>query len=196
MKKSRKQPQKHVATTPTHIWLKKGLVVYGVVVFVLFVCISLSAYALVNTVKHQENQARLNRINAIYTSLSLGDSYRVNKVHIFGDKRVYEWDKGRTYSSSIEYGHNATMNETFADIEKKAKAVGFEPAGRAYEGSTVEQHHYKNSNGEYIRVTVSNRVVQDSMIYGTEYQKDDDVTNRDTAPVYVTIKVNLDDNNE
>ena len=196
MKKTRKTRKKHITRTDTHIMLRRGLFIYALIVFVTFIFLSLSTYALVNAVKSQQNHARVDRIHEIYNSLNLDKSYRLASENIFGDKRVYDWDKSRTFASSQEYGRDATVDETFADLEKRATDAGFESVGTEYENSTAEQHHYKSEAGEYIRISVMNRAWHDSLLYGTQLPDSDELNRRDLAPVYVTIKVNLDDNNE
>lgn len=195
-KKTRKQTRKHITHTDTHIWLKKGLFIYAVIVFLAFVLISLSTYALVNTIQHQRNQARLDRINEIYSSLDLDGSYRMARSDVFGDKRVYTWDEDRSYSSSIEYGRNASVDATRSDLRSRILAAGFEEVGVEYEGSANEQQHYKSNDDEYIRVQVANSEWYNSLLYGTELPSPEELQRGDASPVYVTIKVNLDNNNE
>jgi hypothetical protein len=141
------------------------------------------------------NQTRLDRISAIYTSFELGDSYRIAASDVFGDKRVYEWEKGRTYASRVEYGHNDTVSNTFADLKRKIESAGFEYFDTEYEGSVTQQYHFKNADGEYVRVSVESSDVRDMTVYGTS-SSITDIADTNAAPSYVTIKVNLDDNNE
>jgi hypothetical protein len=55
-----------------------------------------------------EFTARSDRILAIYKSLQLPSDYDLRSDHVFGDKRVYDWDPSRTYSSSRVYLRYAT----------------------------------------------------------------------------------------
>ena len=196
-KKLTKKVSRSISATPTHFMIKRGLIGYAIIVFVLFATLSMSIYTVNRVVTGYENSNRYNRIEAIYNSLTLGDTYRVAKSDVFGDKRVYEWDSSRTYSSSVEYGHNDTVKNTFADLTKKIEAAGFTKFETAYEGSTAEQYHFKNADGEYIRVSVVSSTEHSMVLYGTpsleEWLK---VEDKYAAPSYVTIKVNLDDNNE
>ena len=83
------------------------------------------AYLTAGIVARQNNQDRLDRISSIYTSLNIDDTYTPTKTNVFGDKRVYDWDAGRTYSSEIDYVHADTVNNTVADLDTKIKAAGF-----------------------------------------------------------------------
>lgn len=188
---------KHVSVSPTHFMIKRSLFSYAVLVFLFFALTCMSIYLIDRIVVARENQARYDQITKIYSDLQLGDSYRVARTDVFGDKRVYSWDKGRTYSSSVEYGHNDTVSGTFADLKKKIEAAGFKYFDTAYKGSNAQQYHFKSSDGEYIRVSVVPSDYQNALIYGTPDLDSWLATkNKDQAPSYVTIKVNLDDNNE
>lgn len=175
--------------------IKRSLVSYAVIVFLFFVMAAMSWYLVDRMVVARTNQTRLDRISSIYTSFNLGDSYRIAASDVFGDKRVYEWDKGRTYSSRVEYGHNDTVGNTFTDLKKKIEAAGFAYFETEYAGSIAQQYHFKNDKGEYVRVGVVTRDVRDMVTYGTPTTVSD-VADTNAAPSYVTIKVNLDDNNE
>ena len=196
MAKKKPATKKHILTNSTHIMLKKSLGLYAALVFVLFVLLSISGFTVVQYGTSRINNQRLHRIEAIYGSLDLGTSYRGVHSNVFGDKRIYSWDKGRSASSSIEYTHNDTPANTRADLGKKIIAAGFVRVGGAYEGSPEPQDHYKNSSGEYIRVATASKYVQDAMTYGPLSKDDPLVNHKDESPTYVTIKVNLDDNNE
>jgi hypothetical protein len=152
-------------------------------------------------VANQQTQARLDRINAIYTSLSMGEAYKVQRVNVFGDKRVYNWDAGRTYSSEIDYTRGASVSSTVTELDTKIKAAGFTFVGEPYPGSTNVQYHYKSSKGEYIRLTVSSKPRDDALKNAYLMDKNaapESATTMDTnaGPSNVIIKVNLDDNNE
>jgi len=175
--------------------IKRSIVSYAVVVFLFFVMAAMSWYLVNRMVASQINQTRLDRISSIYTSISLGDSYRIDQSNVFGDKRVYDWDHSRSFSSSVEYGHNDTVTNTFADLKKKIEAAGFTYVQTEYSGSIAQIVEYKDGNGEYIRVGVETSAVRDMSTYGTPGTVAD-IADTNAAPSYVTIKVNLDDNNE
>lgn len=196
---SRSKKAKHVSVSATHVLIKRGIVSYAVLVFIFFATISMSIYLIDRIVAVRAQQIRYDRISSIYDSLKLDNSYRVVTSNVFGDKRVYEWDKGRSFSSSVEYGHNDTVGNTFADLTKKIEARGFKKFDTPYAGSIAQQYHFKNNANEYIRVSVVSKVSHDMEIYGTP-SLDDWLAipneQKYAAPSYVTIKVNLDDNNE
>jgi len=148
----------------------------------------------------QANQERFDRISSIYGSLDLGDEYSVQTSNIFGDKRVYSWDKGRTYSSVVTYVHGDSVSNTVAALDTKIKAAGFKFIDEPYPGSAQTQYHYKSAKGEYLRLSVSskpyddayfNASVIDATVPESVYAMD-----KNAGPANVTIKVNLDDNNE
>ena len=145
-------------------------------------------------------QARLDRINGIYASLNVGDSYRLTHSNVFGDKRVYEWDAGRTYSSEIEYVHGDTVSNTVADLDQKIKAAGFVKFDEPYPGSTSIQYHYKSAKGEYVRLTVGSKPYNDAWANATAMKQEVPQSvydmDKNAGPSQVILKVNLDDNNE
>ena len=115
---------------------------------------------------------------------------------MFGDKRVYEWDSGRTYASSVEYAHKAAPADVRASLRKKVEAAGFKFVQTEYEGSIRPIDEFKNEDGNYIRVAVTSKYVNDKYTFG-DYDLDDPLVNHSNeAPSYVEVKVNLDDNNE
>lgn len=141
---------------------------------------------------------RYDRITAIYDSFKLGDDYRAESIAVFGDKRVYEWDDGRTYSSKKEYLKGDTVSNTVADVDGKIKAAGFTFFDEPYPGDKSTQYHYKSKDGEYVRLTVASKpyldAIQNAVLMG---KKSPHATaDANAGPAVVTIKVNLDDNNE
>jgi len=145
-------------------------------------------------------KARLDRINGIYTSLHIDDTYTLQKMNVFGDKRVYDWDKSRSYSSEVDYLHGDTVSNTVAQLDAKIKAAGFMFVDEPYPGSVQVQYHYKSADGEYIRLTVSSKPYDDAWQYAISMGKEpsDSIFSMDknAGPASVVIKVNLDDNNE
>lgn len=176
--------------------IKRSLISYAVIVFVLFALISMSAYLVDRMIVARDNQIRYDQISQIYESLGLDDSYRIDQTDVFGDKRVYDWDKDRSYSSSVTYGHNATVSATFDDLKKRVEAAGFTYFETAYDGSVAKQLHFKNDKGQYVRVSVVTKLAHDMQLYGVPSVTDWNKADHNAAPSYVTIKVNLDDNNE
>lgn len=149
------------------------------------------------------NQARLDRIEEIYSTLQLNpDEYQVTNVNVFGEKRVYEWDAQRSYSSEINYVKGDTVTNTFNALDAKIREAGYEFIDEPYAGSVFKQFHYKSDKGEYIRLTVSSKIHDDAirnsaiMNESMDSLADTDPAILDKGPANVTIKVNLDDNNE
>lgn len=195
-KKTAAPKRKHISHNKTHIMLKKGLVVYSAIVFVLFILISLSAFTVAETYRIYQESQREERIVSIYNAINLDNEYRVVSSNIFGEKRPYEWDNSRSYASSIEGGHYDTPANTTKKLTEKIEAAGFGFIGTEYEGSLYPQYHFKNNSGEYVRLTVSSAAAQNRDIYGTSYEKVITEAEQKAAPSYFVIKVNLDDNNE
>lgn len=195
-KKKSTKTTKHISHNKTHILLRKGLVVYAMIVFIAFVMISLSALALVSAKHTYTVYERENRIAAIYNGLNLDDSYQVDYANVFGEKRAYPWDSSRTMASSVSYGRNAGRDATFADINTRIVNAGFEQIEGPNYGEVARQDHYTNEFGEFIRVSIETRAQRDASVYGTEAPSPDSIAADKNGPVYVTIRVNLDDNNE
>jgi hypothetical protein len=150
------------------------------------------------------NQIRKDRILGIYSSLNLSNissDYDVpTRTNVFGDRRVYEWDSSRTYSSEEDFIRKADVNTTANELDKAIKAAGYTYFEERYPGSTEKTPTYKSANGEYIRVTVTsktrddaffNNVTSDGKVPASVFDIDPNA-----APSNVTIKVNLDDDNE
>lgn len=155
----------------------------------------------IQTVIQANNNARLTRIEAIYKSLDLDDTYQVTRTNVFGDKRPYEQDKSRSYSSEIEYVHADTVKNTVAALDTKIKAAGFSFFEEPYPGSTFVEYHYKSAKGEYVRLNVESKPYVDAIRNSFLMNKDKTpesvfAMDKDAGPANVTIKVNLDDNNE
>lgn len=187
---------KHITHNKTHILLKKGLVIYAILVFIAFVLLSLSAYTIHNIYIAKQRAIRYDRIAAIYDGFNLTDAYRGIDSNIFGEKRVYSWDNSRTYSSFQTYGHNDTVSNTYADLTRRIEAAGFKQFETAYAGSVGKQIHFRNDKGEYVRISVESAANHNSYLYVKPNPESLQTIDQESAPSYVTIKVNLDDNNE
>lgn len=155
----------------------------------------------VNAWNNAQVKGRLSRIEHIYSSLNLDqDNYAISSYQVFGDKRPYDYDKSRTESSAITYIHGDTVSNTAAELDAKIKASGFAFIDEPYAGSVQKQYHYKSSKGEYIRLTVSSKPYDDAWQNSSAMNQSmpdlPDGFDTNQGPVNVTIKVNLDDNNE
>jgi hypothetical protein len=150
------------------------------------------------------NQIRKDRIVGIYNSLnlaSISQDYTVpTRTNVFGDRRVYDYDHSRTFSSEEDFIRKADVTTTTNELDKAIKAAGYTFFEDRYPGSTEKTPTYKSARGEYIRVTVTsktrddaffNNVTSDGKVPASVFDIDPNV-----GPSNVTIKVNLDDNNE
>ena len=74
---------------------------------------------------------------------------------------------------------------------------GFSYVQTEYESSVSPVYEYKNSAGNWLRISVEPKDQADDNLYGTNNFKFESTEQTKTmSPAYVTIKVNLDDNNE
>lgn len=172
----------------------------GIVLLILALVV---AVLLVFTLLTRINEStRLYRINQIYDSLGIDTAgkYIIQRENVFGDKRVYDYDKGRTFSSEKNYIRAAAVDVTAKELDTAIKNAGFEFFDEPYAGSMQIQYHYKSSKGEYIRMSVSSKLRDDA--FQNEFlmtgKASDELFKIDpnAGPSNVTIKVNLDDNNE
>ena len=146
------------------------------------------------------NDVRLNRINEIYSSITLPQITYLPINNIFGDKRPYDYDKSRSYSSQKKFVVAKTVAETFGDIDKAIKAAGYTQFEEAYPGSTSKEFHYKTNRGECVRLNVSSMLRNDAAIndqlMNGKFTEAFFKIDPNAGPSTVTLKVNLDDNNE
>ena len=196
VKKTSLRSKKHFQKTDTHWLVRRSLFSYAVIVFLVFAMLCLSILFINRLIVNRENVDRYSKIMDIYASLNLDTSYRSVSSDVFGDKRVYQWDKSRTYASSVIYAHNDTPANTTADLTRKIEAAGFIYVQTEYAGSTTPIEEFRNKDGNWIRLGVTSKYVQDAITFGTATSNDPLVSHKDEAPSYVTLKVNLDDNNE
>ena len=143
---------------------------------------------------------RLNRINEIYSSIKLPDNTYFNQDKVFGDKRLYDYDESRSMASQKDFVVAKTVKETVALLDKSIKDAGYTFFEEAYPGSVSVQYHYKTDRGEYIRFTVSSKTRDDafsnSFLMNGKYSDADFKIDPNVGPSNVTLRVNLDDNNE
>ena len=146
------------------------------------------------------NDMRLSRINAIYKSIPLPENTYFNTENVFGDKRLYDYDKGRSTSSVKTFVVAKPVDETTTAIDKAIKDAGYTFFEEAYPGSTSKQYHYKTNKGEYIRLTVSSKLRDDAasneILMNGKLSDEFFKIDPNAGPSKVTLKVNLDDNNE
>jgi hypothetical protein len=146
------------------------------------------------------NAIRKDRIISIYNSFNLNDKYNVTNESIFGEKNLYSWDKSRSYSSSREYIRGANVDVTVAELKKAITNAGFTYFDEPYPNSIYTQLHFKSVKNEYVRLTVLGKVRNDAVwnkiSMGAKPTAADLAIDPNIGPSNVTIKVNLDDNNE
>jgi len=146
------------------------------------------------------NDMRLTRINEIYASIELPENRYFEEEYIFGDKRPYEYDTGRTSSSYKMFVIAKTVNETATILDKSIQDAGYVKFEEAYPGSTSKGYYYKSNRGEYIRLNVESKLRFDAATnerlmtgkFSDTFFKIDP----NSGPSRVSLKVNLDDNNE
>lgn len=173
--------------------------IYGIVVATLI----LAAFSITILASNAEKNERISRIKDVYKSIAVEESCSERagiNVNIFGDKRVYPEDKGRTFSSSITCSRGDTVTNTAEYFDRQITQAGFTKIDEPYPGSVFKEYHYKNDDGVYVRLTVSSKPYDDTIQNETllNGSKMTIPENFDTnaGPSNVTVKVNLDDNNE
>lgn len=185
-KKSKNQPSK-----------TKKITVISIGVLLIAAVVAASVWYITPKIS---NQVREDRIRAIYSSLNLGDEYILQDESIFGEKKIYEWDSSRSYSSWRTYIRAANVDQTVADLSRAITDAGFTYFEEPYPGSTYTQLHYKSDKNEYIRLTVSSKLrddaFQNSILMSKEISEELFEIDPNAGPSNITIKVNLDDNNE
>ncbi len=132
---------------------KKNLALTILVIVVALSAVIIGSLFIGRLLVANQNAERKDRIETIYANLNLGDDYFVSSSNIFGDKRLYSWDRGRSFSSSVTYIHAASVPETLAEVDTAIKASGFAFIDEPYPGDPAStQYHYKSKKGEYIRL--------------------------------------------
>lgn len=178
------------------ITTNKNIVFFVSIIIAVAIAATLVFVFIVPTVN---NGIRQDRIITIFNSLKLdNDKYIVQSESIFGDKQVYEWDSSRSYSSSKQYIHYANADTTIAEIKKAVTNTNFVFYEEPYPDSATFMYIYKSPKNEYLRISVSSKAREDDFFnrYNMGLSTDAILTSPNDGPSRVTIKVNLDDNNE
>jgi len=170
---------------------KKKMVLLTVIAAVIIVTITVTSIF----VSAANNNIRKDRILAIYNSLKLDTTkYIPMTQNVFGDKREYEWDSSRSQSSSETFVRSANVDTTLTELKKTISGAGF----AYFEEPYPNELHFESQKGEYIRLRVSSKLRDDAFF--NRYHMGLSTTgidiNPNAGPSSVTIKVNLDDNNE
>lgn len=168
---------------------KKSRITSVALTLVVVVSLAVYTYPIVN------NAVRKQRIVSIYNSLHLDDNYLLTQEYIFGEKKPYDWDKSRSFSSMKQFVRDAPVSQTAEDLKKSIEAAGFTYFDEPYAGSMFKEYHFKSKKNEYIRINVSSKPRNEAFRNRASLE-DALKLNPDAAPSSVTIKVNLDDNNE
>lgn len=195
---STKQSAKKVKARPlTWRFYVVTIGIYVVAVTAIIVIGFLTAHIIA---KNSSTQ-RLGRINEIYSSLNLSNEYAVQSSDVFGEKRVYTWDKDRTKASTVTYIRGNTVSNTVAEIDAKIKAAGFTYVETEQPAAKRAQYQYKSPEGEYIHLRVTSKPYRDALENASAMSlnpQSEAIQNmdRNAGPSRVTVKVNLDDNNE
>ena len=167
-------------------------VVVAVIVFTL-VAIFLYAVPTIN------NGLRKDRIISIFNSLNLDSkNYSLTSESIFGDKRIYTWDSSRSYSSEKTYIRGLNVDATVAELKQAIAKTDFKFYQEPYPGSAQFMYIYKSPKNEYLRISVSSKARDDEFFNRSNMGLpiNDITTSPNDGPSNVSVKVNLDDNNE
>jgi hypothetical protein len=177
---------------------KQHRIIVGLSIVVVAALLGLS-FALIVIPRTIDN-IRLHRINEIYSSIKLPTNTHSETDMIFGDKRPYSYDTSRSQASEKTFVVGKSVTDTFNDLDSAIKVAGYTAFEEAYPGSVAKEEHYKTSRGEYIRLNVvskfRNDAFQNSFLMIGKYSAEDFKIDPNVGPSTVTLKVNLDDNNE
>ena len=178
-----KRTRKHVTHNQTHILLKKGILVYSLLVFIFFVLISLSAFALVESKNALDFHERRQDVAKIYENLNLDRSYwPASKVEQADSKSYF-----------ANYGRDASRSDTFDDLNRRISSAGFIKINSTDKFTLAREDNYKNDKGQTITVTIETAQWHNATIYGTEFPSPESKQATEQGPVYVTIIINPDE---
>ena len=168
--------------------------IYAIAIMLATVSICIGIFFLISDIIPSAQRAA--RINTIYDSLAISDDYQPVRSDVFGKKRAYNWDSSRTYSSSKTFVRDANVDVTVSELRNKIQNAGFTYFEEPYPGSSYIQLHFKSATAEYIRMTVSSQPRDNALMHDTSQNAAGFAIDPNTGPSNVTVKVNLDDNNE
>jgi hypothetical protein len=172
--------------------LKNKLPLIGAISLILILVLLL---VIMYIVPQSINMVRKNKITSVYTSLDLGGRYLVQSQDIFGDKRKYDWDSSRSYSSSIDYVRSANVDVATRELQSKVEAAGFKLIDHPY----PYQWQYKSDGNIHLRFNALSKPQWDCFFNSSQMGKEvepNECGDPNQGPTHVTVKVNLDDNNE
>jgi hypothetical protein len=172
---------------------KEKIILISAIVFIIGSLVAITSYVLVPRVM---NESRKSRILETYAKINVSDEYGLRSQNVFGEKRVYEWDKSRTYSSSEDFIRGKNVDDTVKDLQTRVTKAGFKLIDHPY----PFQWQYKSDDGIYVRFDVLSKprteYFQNQSIMKEAASSSSDQIDPNTGPSLVTLKVNLDDNNE
>lgn len=145
------------------------------------------------------NDIRLNRINEIYSSIKLPQNVYAEADTVFGDKRIYSYDTSKSIPSSETFVVAKTVTDTFNTLDTAIKAAGYTPLAQANPDTVTKEAHYKTGKGEYIILNVESKLRLDAFqneLWMNDKSGGFNQIDSNAGPSLVTLKVNLDDNNE
>lgn len=175
---------------------KKKIIKINSITAILIVAVIVTCLYIVPTVS---SSIRKDRITSIFNSLKIdGQKYTLTYESVLGNKNSYEWDSSRSYSSVRTYVRGANVDTTVAELKQAITKTDFKFYEEPYPGSTDFMYIYKSPKNEYLRVSVSSKSREDDFYnrWFMGLSTDDITTSPNAGPSNVTIKVNLDDNNE
>ena len=187
--------QRQIIHTKHHVQRKRiiglSFVILGLMIAIIIFLVTVSAI---------QNNARAQRINQIFNSIPIPEKNFHYREDIFAEKRVYVYDASRSSSSLKEFVIASNVDTTFALMDKSIRDAGYTFFDEPYPGSVSRQFHYKTDRGEYIRMSVSSKLRDDAasseIIMTGKLSDEFFAINANSGPATVTLKVNLDDNNE
>jgi hypothetical protein len=172
---------------------KEKILLISVIVFIVVSLLAITLYVLIPKMM---SESRKNRILDTYAKINLGDEYAVQSQNIFGEKQVYSWDKSRTYSSSEELIRGKNVDNTVQELQTHILKAGFKLIDHPY----PYQWQYKSNDNIYVRFNVLSKprmeYIQNQSLMGETIDMSASKIDPNTGPSLVTLKVNLDDNNE
>lgn len=194
VKKSSKK-QQNIIHKKHHVQRKR---IIGASLVILGLILAIIVFLL--TVPTLQNNARAQRLNEIFNSITIPEKNFFYEEDVFAEKRVYDYDQSRSYSSSKQFVVASKVDVTFAQMDKAITDAGYTYFEEPYPGSVQKQFHYKTDRGEYIRLSVSSKLRDDAgsneILMTGELSDAFFAIDPNAGPSRVTLKVNLDDNNE
>jgi hypothetical protein len=144
---------------------------------------------------------RAARVHEVYESLKLPDDYIYQTGAIAGERRLYNQDGTRSWSSHQVYLRGASLGDTVSELNTHITEAGFKQIRQSEKTAAVAERNYVNDKQEYLRFKAESKLrleyYQNAHLMGLDTATiEKNAIDPNTGPIRVTIKVNLDDNNE